>query len=60
MFTASAAQGGPVVRDTRFRSHPDQKNDVLNIEKFSKIALPVSTHPDIPSVEFENPNQFLF
>ena len=32
---------------------PDQKNDVLNIEKILKIALPVSTHPDIPSVEFE-------
>jgi ATP-dependent RNA helicase RhlE len=34
---------------------PDQKNDVLNIEKILKIALPVSTHPDIPSVEFEKP-----
>lgn len=32
---------------------PDQKNDVLNIEKILKIALPVSIHPDIPSVEFE-------
>ncbi len=36
---------------------PDQKNDVLNIEKLLKIALPVSKHPEIPSVEFEKPKK---
>jgi len=36
---------------------PDQKHDVRNIERLLKIALPVSRHPDIPSVEFDKPKQ---
>ncbi len=30
----------------------DQKQDVINIERFIKAALPISKHPDIPSEEF--------
>jgi ATP-dependent RNA helicase RhlE len=34
---------------------PDQKSDVLNIEQFLKIAIPRSTHPDIPEEVFSKP-----
>ena len=37
---------------------PDQKNDVQNIERLIRIALPVSKHPEIPAVEFEKPRSF--
>ena len=37
---------------------PDQRNDVLNIERLMKTALPVSKHPEIPTVEFEKPRSF--
>jgi ATP-dependent RNA helicase RhlE len=33
----------------------DQKQDVLNIERLIKAALPVSKHPEIPTSEFEQP-----
>ena len=36
---------------------PDQRNDVLNIEKLIKTALPISKHPDIPPVEFDKPQR---
>ncbi len=34
---------------------PDEKNDVLSIEKLIKTALQVSRHPDVPAVDFEKP-----
>lgn len=34
---------------------PDQKNDVTSIENLLKIALPRSTDPDVPNVEFNKP-----
>ena len=34
---------------------PDQRNDVLNIEKLIKSTLPISRHPDIPSENFDKP-----
>ena len=36
---------------------PDQKSDVVSIEKLLKIALPVSRHPEIPPIEFEKPQK---
>ena len=36
---------------------PDQRNDVLNIERLIKIALPISKHPEIPPVDFGKPQK---
>ena len=36
---------------------PDQKNDVISIEKLLKTVLPVSRHPEIPPVEFDKPHR---
>lgn len=35
---------------------PDERNDVLSIEKLIKTALQVSSHPDIPSESFAKPS----
>lgn len=35
----------------------DQKQDVVNIERLIKLALPISQHPDIPAVEFAQKSQ---
>lgn len=32
----------------------DQRQDVVNIERLIKAALPISKHPEIPSAEFEH------
>lgn len=34
---------------------PDQRNDVQNIEKLMRSALPISEHPEIPSERFAKP-----
>ena len=34
---------------------PEERNDVLSIEKLIKKSLPVSSHPDVPSTEFDKP-----
>jgi len=34
---------------------PDQRRDVLQIENLMKMALPVSSHPEIPSEVFSKP-----
>lgn len=34
---------------------PDQRNDVTNIEKLLKTVLPVSSHPEVPGVQFDKP-----
>ncbi len=35
----------------------DQKQDVVNIERLIKLALPISQHPDIPAAEFAQKSQ---
>jgi superfamily II DNA/RNA helicase len=37
---------------------PEQKNDVTNIERLTKTALPISKHPEIPHAEFDKPRTF--
>ncbi|MGB3082469.1 MAG: DEAD/DEAH box helicase, partial [Candidatus Omnitrophota bacterium] len=34
---------------------PEQRNDIRNIEKLIKAALPVSEHPELPREEFAKP-----
>ncbi len=34
---------------------PDQRSEVISIERLLNIALPVSKHPELPSAEFEKP-----
>ncbi len=34
---------------------PDERKDILNIERLIQLSLPVSKHPDIPSENFDKP-----
>ncbi len=36
---------------------PDQSRDVMDIEKITRISLPVSKHPELPCEEFEKPGR---
>lgn len=36
---------------------PDQRNDLVNIERLIKTTLPISKHPEIPTEDFDKPRQ---
>lgn len=49
--TGRAGKAGHAISFAR----PDQRTDVQNIERLLKEALPVSSHPDSPTEQFDKP-----
>ena len=49
--TGRAGKAGHAISFAR----PDQRTDVQKIEKLLRVALPVSSHPDSPTQQFDQP-----